>query len=155
VKNVKIVQAGSDAAPAVIELVADLLGELGEEGDETGTLSVPELTAAWRANEKYHCAFLAYAEDDSAVGVATVSIAFALYANGNYGIINEMYVVPEFRSAGVGAFLIEAIKSYGRKRKWSRIDVTAPESARWARTKRFYESQGFTFTGPKLKLLLS
>jgi GNAT superfamily N-acetyltransferase len=87
--------------------------------------------------------------------VATLSIAFALYANGNYGIINEMYVVPEQRSEGVGALLIEAIKSYGLQQGWHRIDVTAPESDRWIRTKLFYENLGFVFTGPKLKLHLS
>jgi len=35
-----------------------------------------------------------------------------------------------------------------------RIDVTAPESARRERTRRFYQRQGYSFTGPKLKLLL-
>jgi hypothetical protein len=32
--------------------------------------------------------------------------------------------------------------------------VTAPESERWRRTRRFYERGGFTFVGPKLKLRL-
>jgi GNAT superfamily N-acetyltransferase len=155
VNHVKIVQAGPDAARLVVDLVVKLLRELGEEGDEAGSLSVAELAAGWRANENHHCAFLAYADNGSAIGVATLSIAFALYANGNYGIINEMYVAPEHRSQGVGASLIEAIKSYGREQGWHRIDVTAPESQRWARAKAFYEYQGFAFTGPKLKHLLS
>jgi hypothetical protein len=50
--------------------------------------------------------------------------------------------------------LIEAVRAYGQEQGWRRIDVTAPESARWARTRKFYEDLGFHFTGPKFKLLL-
>ncbi len=55
----------------MIKLVIELLRELGEEGDETGDLNFSELIASWHANEKYHCAFIAYEEDGTAVGVAT------------------------------------------------------------------------------------
>jgi GNAT superfamily N-acetyltransferase len=61
--------------------------------------------------------------------------------------------VPSHRSVGVGRLLLDAVKAYGRERGWSRIDVTAPESPRWDRTRRFYEREGFTFTGPKLKFV--
>jgi len=63
-------------------------------------------------------------------------------------------VVPEHRSSMIGAGLIEAAANHGRSRGWRRIDVTAPESDRWVRTRRFHEKLGFVFTGPKLKLLL-
>ncbi|HZY98599.1 MAG TPA: GNAT family N-acetyltransferase [Candidatus Baltobacteraceae bacterium] len=78
----------------------------------------------------------------------------AIYANGPYGIIPEMYVVPSGRSTGVGRRLIERAVEIGRERGWSRIDVTAPESPAWERTVRFYESCGFRFAGPKLKKTL-
>ena len=152
--NLKIVMVGSEAASEVLELVAALLHELGEEGDETGALDVAELTAAWRNDRAHHCAFLAYDDDPNLVGVATVSTAFALYAQGRYGIINEMYVSPDHRSLGVGTRLVEAIKDHGREQGWRRIHVTAPEAARWERTRRFYEDKGFEFAGPKLKILL-
>ncbi len=152
---VRIEKVGPDSAPLVVELVGKLLDELGEEGDETGVLNATELEASWRANEQSHIAFLAFTDEGDAVGVATLAIAFALYADGNYGIINEMYVAPGFRSAGVGAKLIETITAFGRTQGWRRIDVTAPESERWLRTNKFYEDQGFVFTGPKLKYLLT
>jgi heme-degrading monooxygenase HmoA len=50
---------------------------------------------------------------------------------------------------------IEAVKQFGRQKDWTRIDVTAPESERWIRARQFYEKQGFVFTGPKLKFLLT
>jgi GNAT superfamily N-acetyltransferase len=88
------------------------------------------------------------------VGVATVSEAFALYAQGWHGIINELYVVPQARSSGVGEAMISTIRHFARRSGWRRIEVTAPESPRWERTRRFYEREGFSFTGPKLKYLV-
>ena len=46
------------------------------------------------------------------------------------------------------------MKGLARESRWVRVDVTAPESPRWERTRRFYEREGFTFTGPKLKYLV-
>ncbi|RKX31942.1 MAG: hypothetical protein DRP46_02215 [Candidatus Zixiibacteriota bacterium] len=78
---------------------------------------------------------------------------FAIYANGRYGIINEMYVPPEFRSSGFGEKLIETVKEYAKSRGWVRIDVTARPGEKWRRTVGFYKREGFTFTGPKLRFL--
>jgi GNAT superfamily N-acetyltransferase len=97
---------------------------------------------------------LAAREGSEIVGILTLNETFAIYANGNYGVIDEMYVIPSRRSTGIGKELVEAAKELGLQRGWSRIDVTAPESERWERTRRFYEKEGFAFTGPKLKYLL-
>jgi len=52
------------------------------------------------------------------IGVVTVVEAFAIYANGRYGIINEMFVAPGHRSRGVGALMIDAVKALGSSRGW-------------------------------------
>ncbi|MDD1615484.1 MAG: hypothetical protein LUQ28_03020, partial [Methylococcaceae bacterium] len=39
------------------------------------------------------------------VAVATITETYALYAGGKIGIIQEFYVIPEFRCLGVGAML--------------------------------------------------
>ena len=90
-----------------------------------------------------------------AVGILTVTETFAIYAGGRYGVIDEMYVDPGHRSAGVGRGLLEAAKELGRVRGWRRIDVTAPPGDAWGRTVRFYEGHGFVFTGPKMRCLLT
>jgi GNAT superfamily N-acetyltransferase len=140
--------------PVVFDLVERLLRELGEEGDELGALDVEGVRRLWLAQGERTFALLAESPSGRPAGVATLVEAFAVYANGFYGMINEMYVVPEYRSAGVGARLIAEAAAEGRRRGWRRLDVTAPESERWLRTRRFYENQGFVFTGPKLKLAL-
>ena len=88
------------------------------------------------------------------VGISTLVETFAIYAGGSYGVIDEMYVDPEFRSAGVGKMLIDAVKEFGREKNWLRVDVTAPPEEQWKHTVRFYEKQGFVFTGPKLRFKL-
>ncbi len=153
--SVKVVQVGTEKVNTVIDFVARLLRELGEEGDEAGVLDEGSLAAAWREEHSRQFAFLALTPDGTPVGVATVTEAFAIYANGRYGIINEMYVASAYRSSGVGGLLIDAVKSLGGEKGWRRIDVTAPESSRWHRTRQFYERHGFAFAGPKLKCILS
>jgi GNAT superfamily N-acetyltransferase len=152
--SISVIPAGVERAPIVFALVEQLLRELGEEGDEAGPVDEAALSSAWRARRDRHFAFLAHVGDSAAIGVVTVAESFAAYAGGLHGIINEMYVAPDYRSTGVGARLIEAVAALGRARGWRRVDVTAPEAARWARTRRFYERLGFRFAGPKLKLLL-
>ena len=147
--------AGPEEAAEVCRLVDRLLRELGEEGEESGTLDVAGLGAGWSALAPgTHLALLARrGKDREAIGVATLSECFAFYAGGRYGILNEMYVAEEHRSSGVGRALLDAVKEVARTRGWRRVEVTAPEAERWERTRRFYEREGFRFTGPKLKWL--
>jgi len=138
----------------IIRQVLNLLEELGEESDDLGELQTEKVLREWSELNDRFFVFAAKDDEGNIQGLITLAESFALYANGNYGIINEMMVVSAARSQGVGAALIQKAVLFGRERGWSRIDVTAPESERWARSRRFYEQQGFTFAGPKLKLQL-
>jgi GNAT superfamily N-acetyltransferase len=139
-------------ASILFDWVMRLLNELGEEGDELGALAEDKVLQAWREMADHFHVFVAKNEAGDILGILTLTETFAIYANGNYGIINEMYVAPEHRSTGIGARLVDAAKNFGRQKGWTRIDVTAPESECWERTRRFYEKQGFVFTGPKFLL---
>jgi len=138
----------------IIRQVLNLLEELGEESDDLGELQTEKVLREWSELNDRFFVFAAKDDEGNIQGLITLAESFAIYANGNYGIINEMMVVSAARSQGVGAALIQKAVLFGRERGWSRIDVTAPESERWARSRRFYEQQGFTFAGPKLKLQL-
>ena len=98
--------------------------------------------------------FIATNESREVVGIMTAMETFAIYAGGNYGVIDEMYVAPNYRSQGIGKKLISALKEFAGQRKWQRIDVTAPPEKRWKKTIDFYEREGFVFTGPKMRLKL-
>lgn len=141
-------------APTVFDWVMRLLTELGEEGEELGRLDEEKVLRAWRERGEHFQVFAAKNSAGEILGMLTLNETFAIYANGNYGVIDEMYVAPEYRSAGVGGQLIAAVKAFGKQKGWTRIDVTAPEAERWERTRHFYEQHGFVFTGPKLKFIL-
>jgi len=152
---IRIVEAAQEDRERVFEMVERLLRELEERPEEfRGIDRVKTLRDLEHAGDRF-TALLALDEAGRAVGIATLVETFAIYAGGSYGVIDEMYVDPAHRSAGVGTLLIEAVKERGRKKGWMRIDVTAPPEPRWQKTVEFYEKQGFVFTGPKLRFRLA
>lgn len=78
----------------------------------------------------------------------------AIYAGGMFGVITELYVMPEWRSAGVARKLIDAGIALGRERRWDRLEVGAPHQPAWERTLNFYLRAGFTIVGPRLQFRL-
>ena len=53
--------------------------------------------------------------DPRDVGVVTLNECAAIYSGGRFGEISELYVVPDYRSKGVGAMLMEAAVALGRE----------------------------------------
>lgn len=81
------------------------------------------------------------------VAVSTFTESYALYAGGKIGIIPEFYVVPEFRSTGIGAELISEVKKYGRENGWSCIELCTPPLPEFERTLNFYQASGLVPVG--------
>jgi len=99
--------------------------------------------------------FIASDEADRAVGVITVTESAGFYAKGYYGVINELYVLPEYRSKGTGKLLLDEVKKLAQSKSWTRIEVTTPDRNHRDRTVKFYEKEGFIEIGPRLKFELS
>jgi GNAT superfamily N-acetyltransferase len=150
---IEIRRAGPQDRQTVLELVERLLTELEELPTEFAGLDRDRTLFDLANAGDTFIAFLARVSGEP-IGVLTVTETFAIYAGGRYGVIDEMYVVPEHRSSGVGRVLLEAAKELGMVRGWRRMDVTAPPGPAGERTVRFYERQGFVFTGPKLRCVL-
>jgi ribosomal protein S18 acetylase RimI-like enzyme len=53
-------------------------------------------------------------EQEEPIGVMMISESAAIYAGGMFGVITELYVVPETRSAGVAKMLVDAGVALGR-----------------------------------------
>lgn len=98
-------------------------------------------------------AFL-YQIECTSIGVITVSQSAAIYAGGYYGVIEELYVKPEFRSKLIGKALLDKVVSFAREQGWPRLEVSTPEKQRWQRTIDFYRREGFVDNsiGERLKL---
>jgi GNAT superfamily N-acetyltransferase len=147
--------------PTVLALVEALLVELGDEGQEFAGIGREKLQVDLLRNLESgrFLALLARGASGAPIGVLTLSESFAVYAGGEYGVIDEMYVLPEHRGQGVGRALIEAAVAVARQRMWFRLDVTGPEGegddlSSAGAVRRFYEKAGFEFTGAKLRLLV-
>jgi GNAT superfamily N-acetyltransferase len=133
--------------------VAEMLGHLFEEVGHT--LTAPEIADMFveMDEEALHSTLLAFNDDGDAVGVLTLVESLALYAGGRIGVINELYVVPPYRSEGVGKILLEAAKNLADERGWQRLEVTTP-GKQYEKTLKFYEREGFLPIGPRYKFEL-
>jgi GNAT superfamily N-acetyltransferase len=85
------------------------------------------------------------------VGFISAIESNALYAGGNFGVINELYIVPEFRSKKIGQKLIHFMMRKAKISKWSRLELDTPEIEKSEKTISFYKKEGFVPIGYRMK----
>lgn len=146
---IHLVVADESHTVAVAELLAALFEEVGHTPTAT---EIADIFAETEADD-HHSTLLALDEDGDVVGVLTLAETLSLYAGGYIGVINELYVVPNYRSEGVGKILLDAAKSLAEERDWKRLEVTTPGDE-YAKTLRFYEREGFMPIGPRYKFVV-
>lgn len=82
-----------------------------------------------------------------AIALATIAQTYALYAGGKIGVIQEFYVVPEFRSRGVGEQLIAQVRAYCETNAWSCMELCTPPLPEFERALSFYQAHGLVPVG--------
>lgn len=150
--DVLIERATQKDIQSILLLLKELYKELGEEAESIKFLS--EEFLADMLNSEQTEIFLAKTPDHGVAGILTLTESQSIYAGGTYALLDEMFIIPAFRSSGIGSSFIEKMKEMGKQRNWKRIDVTGPTEESQNRAVNFYEKCGFVFTGPKLKLNL-
>ena len=156
--DIAIQRATTNHAPEVAIMVGELLHEIMNAiGIQAFHFDLDETTvrlADFIGHEKYFV-FIAKNEEAGPVGFIALYESYALYAEGAFGTIPELYVRPEFRSQDIGLHLVEQAKAIGKSRGWKRLEVTTPPLPQFDRTLSFYERDGFAITGGrKLKVAL-
>jgi GNAT superfamily N-acetyltransferase len=146
-------QADIQDAETVSALVSALLSELRGEQGPVRTVLATGTAEQLLAMDGRVFGFLAF-QRDKPVGVIMLSESAALFAGGTYGIITELYVIPDHRSSGIAKLLVEAASEFGRQRGWRQLEVGAPSQPKWRRSLAFYVNYGFTEIGPRLKFNL-
>ncbi len=86
--------------------------------------------------------YLVAFEQDQAIGYGSIHAQELLHHCGKVGEIQEMYVVPESRSLGVGKLLVEALIAIAQREQYVNIEVTSNKKRPDAH--RFYVQNGFT-----------
>lgn len=89
------------------------------------------------------------------VGFLSLCSSYALYAGGEFGIIQEFFVSPAFRSNKVGSKLLHKANEYGRNIGWKRLEVTTPPLPQFDKSFIFYKNNGFEDSeGRRMKLII-
>ena len=137
---------------ALTDEIIEMIGEAHFDVDpQASTL----LAREWIEADRY-VSYIAFDEvGGAAIGVATLCESRSLYAQGVFGIIQEFYVSPQWRSREVGAHLVEACVAHGHASGWKRLELATPPLPEFARTVSFYKDNGFEPTGGrKMRRLL-
>lgn len=156
--NFTIQRAIASDAQEVAEMVGELLAEIMNAiGIQAFNFDLAETTFRLQdfLNREKYFVFVARGGDGNPAGFIALYESYALYAEGAFGTIPELYVRPESRTNGLGLRLVSQAKSFGASRGWTRLEVTTPPLPQFDRTLAFYEREGFAISGGrKLKVSL-
>jgi GNAT superfamily N-acetyltransferase len=137
-------------ATAVRELLLELDGTPGE---------LSEMAAAARALivDPAAGAVLVAEAGDELVGMLAASWQVAIHVPGPYALIQDLWVRADWRGRAVGRGLLEELFRLAGVRGFARVEVGLPREsfARFAATEAFYEGNGFTANGPRMRRLLA
>jgi len=92
-------------------------------------------------SDKSHGFILIARSSDDVVGVAYVAIILSAEHCGKVGWLEELYVLPEYRSQGIGAALMTAVLERARRLGIVAIDLEVDAAHR--RAESLYRRFGF------------
>jgi GNAT superfamily N-acetyltransferase len=81
-----------------------------------------------------------------ALGVALVTLRPNVWYDGSVALLDELYVVPESRSQGIGSAMIDELFAYASANGVDLIEINVDEGD--VDAQRFYERHGFSATEP-------
>jgi len=143
-----------EVAAMVGELLAEIMNAIGVQAFNFDLAETTSRLQDFLSREKYFV-FVARSESGKPAGFIALYESYALYAEGAFGTIPELYVRPEYRRNELGLRLVSHGKSFGSSRGWTRLEVTTPPLPQFDRTLAFYEREGFAISGGrKLKVSL-
>lgn len=133
--------------------VAELLVELG--GTPPPAMAMQQATRALLEDAGAGALLVAEAED-AIVGVLAVSWQTAIHVSGRYGLIQDLWVHPAWRSRAIGAAMLDVLVELMRERRMTRVEVGLPREGYTAiaATEGFYRASGFTSLGPRMRKVL-
>ncbi|WP_455371698.1 N-acetyltransferase family protein [Petrachloros mirabilis] len=147
--NTTVRYAGPTDAAILSTMVGELLHEImaviGSPVFSFNREATEARAGQWLADGSY--VVLLAVDRDAVVGFAALYESRALYAEGTFGTIPELYVRSGYRSNGVGARLLAEARTHAKARGWTRLEVTTPPLPPFDRTKTFYERHGFSVSG--------
>lgn len=135
---------------AVAAAVESLLAELG--GQPPSRPAIEEEVRALIEDEAAGDVLVADAAGEL-VGMLSSSWQRAIHVPGRYVVVQDLWVDPAWRSAGVGAALIESLAEIAAEQGAPRLEVGLPREdfAAIEQTTAFYSANGFEHLGPRMR----
>ncbi|MDD3598309.1 GNAT family N-acetyltransferase [Sulfuricurvum sp.] len=145
----------AQTAVLVGELLQEIMDRIGIDVFHFDLQETKERLADFIVTEKNFVFIAVDNEEKEIIGFVTIYEGYALYAEGAFGTMAELYVQPSYRSQGIGKMLIQSVREFGNQRGWKRIEVTTPPLPQFDLTLAFYEREGFEISGGrKLKTVV-
>lgn len=143
-----------DIAALAVCLMNEIIERTGNKHFEVDVTLTSSLCENYISNGLYH--IMAVFDEERVVGFGAICESRSLYAKGAFGIIQELYIMPRYRSKGVGKSLLDTIIQYSKARGWKRLELCTPPVPEFDRTVQFYQSNGFEITGGyKMKCVIA
>lgn len=149
--NIEIIKATKNNSQELSEMTGELLHEIMEKINIKAfnfNLNETKERAEELISKGLYFVFIAKV-NDKAVGFISMYESYALYAEGAYGTIPELYVKKEYRSLNIGKLLLQKAYKFAISKSWKRLEVTTPPLPEFDRTLSFYEDNSFEISGGK------
>lgn len=134
-------------ATMVGELLREIMTVIGEQAFGFHQDATTARAQSWLRDGTYRVLLARNEVRGEPLGFLALYEGYALYAEGAFGTIPELFVRPAHRSSGVGAALVAEAKRVGRSKGWTRLEVTTPPLPQFERTVAFYQRHGFSISG--------
>ena len=80
-------------------------------------------------------------EEDRIVGFVNIMAVFSVWAKGFAVIVDDLYIIEEYRGKGYGTKAMREIENYAREHNYKRMQFTSDDTEK--RAKEFYKKLGF------------
>ena len=135
----------NEVAKLAVCLTSEIIERTGIKHFDVDVSLAEKLCKQFLEQGKY--SIVAAFDNDHIVGFGALCESHSLYAEGTFGIIQEFYVLPEYRSKSIGKELLESIIGYAKSKLWVRLELCTPPIPEFDRTVSFYKENGFEITG--------
>jgi len=134
-------------ASLAIALTDEIIQRTGAKHFDVNLPETVELCRSYLESGIYQVVVAREAKEGVIIGFAAMCQSHALYTEGAFGVIQEFYVRPEFRSQRVGARILDKAAEFAKAKGWKRLELCTPPQPQFDETIRFYQQNGFDVTG--------
>ena len=143
-----------DVARLAVCLTNEIIERTGIKHFDVDIASAEALCSRFMSQGQY--TVVGAIENEQIVGFGALCESHSIYAEGSFGIVQEFYVIPEFRCKSIGSDLLSVIIDLAKSNKWVRLELCTPPVPEFDRAVDFYKENGFEVTGGyKMKCVIS